>query len=139
MSPRTLTAVLAVCAVVTAIGGSGAQAATGFQSFTAGNGRVLCNLVGREAPPKQKQLVCWLPSTGESVALIPVGGRPQSHQRDGLRGVNQPAPPLKKGKRWTVTYAGKRLLLCAGKSTGVACNNGRGHGFLLDAQGITTY
>jgi hypothetical protein len=139
MSARTLAAVLAVSATVTAIGGVQAQAATGFQSFTAGNGRVLCNLVGREAPPKQKQLVCWRPATGESVALIPVGGRPQSHLRDALRGVHQPAPPLKKGKRWIVTYAGKRLLLCAGRATGVACNNQRGHGFLLDSQGITTY
>jgi hypothetical protein len=138
MSARTLGAILAVSAVVTAMGGAEAQA-VGFQSFTAGNGRVLCNLVGREAPPAQKQLVCWRPSTGESVSLIPIGGRPQPHLRDTLRGVTQPAPPLAKGKRWTVSYSGARLLLCAGKATGVACNNQRGHGFLFDAQGITTY
>jgi hypothetical protein len=138
MSARTLAALVAVSAAVAAAGGAQAQAA-GFQSFTAGNGRVLCNLVGREAPPKQKQLVCWLPKTGESVSLIPVGGRPEAHVREMLRGVTQPAPPLRAGKRWIVSYAGSRLLLCAGKKTGVACNNQHGHGFLLDASGITTY
>jgi hypothetical protein len=139
MSARTLAALVAVSAAVAAAGGAQAQADAGFQSFTAGNGRVLCNLVGREAPPTQKQLVCWFPRTGESVSLIPVGGRPQAHVRLVLRGVTQPAPPLHTGKRWTVSYAGARLLLCAGKKTGVACNNQHGHGFLLDAHGITTY
>jgi hypothetical protein len=139
MTVRTLAGILAVSAAVSAFAGAQAQAAAGFQSFTAGNGRVLCNLVGREAPPRQKQLVCWLPKTGDSVSLIPVGGRPHSHVRATLRGVTQPAPPLRAGKRWTVSYAGSRLLLCSGKPTGVACNNQRGHGFLLDAQGITTY
>lgn len=138
MSARTLVAVLAVSAAVTAVAGAPAQAG-GFQSFTAGKGRVLCNLIGREAPPKQKQLVCWLPKTGESIALGSASGRPQTHLRVTLRGVTQPAPPLASGKRWTVSYAGTRLLLCAGKATGVACNNHRGHGFLFDSHGITTY
>jgi hypothetical protein len=142
MSTRTLAAVLAVSAAVAATGGAQAYAqgqALGFQSFTAGNGRVLCNLVGREAPMRQKQLVCWLPATGASVSLVPSGGRPQPRLREALRGVRQPAPPLRSGKRWIVNYAGSKLLLCAGKATGVACNNARGHGFLLTAQGITTY
>jgi hypothetical protein len=138
MSARTLVAALAVSAAVTAVAGTPAQA-VGFQSFTAGKGRVLCNLIGREAPPTQKQLVCWIPKTGESVSLGPAGGRPQTHLRETLRGVTQPAPPLATGKRWTVSYAGARLLLCAGKATGVACNNQRGHGFLFDSHGITTY
>jgi hypothetical protein len=138
MSARTLVAALAVSATVAAAVGAPAQA-VGFQSFTAGKGRVVCNLIGREAPPSQKQLVCWLPKTGESVSLGPAGGRPQAHLRLPLRGVTQPAPPLATGKRWIVSYAGARLLLCAGKATGVACNNQRGHGFLFDSHGITTY
>jgi hypothetical protein len=138
MNARALVAVLALSATAAAAAGPPAQAA-GFQSFTAGKGRVLCNLIGREAPPSQKELVCWLPKTGESVSLGPAGGRPQAHVRVTLRGVTQPAPPLAKGKRWTVSYAGTRLLLCAGKATGVACNNQRGHGFLFDSNGIATY
>ena len=138
MSARTLVAVLVASAAVTSVAGTPAQA-VGFQSFTAGKGRVLCNLIGREAPPPQKQLVCWLPKTGESVSLGAADGRPQTHLRVTLRGVTQPAPPLAAGKRWTVSYAGSRLLLCAGKATGVACNNQRGHGFLFDSHGITTY
>ena len=51
MSARTLAALVAVSAAVAAAGAAQAQADAGFQSFTAGNGRVLCNLVGREAPP----------------------------------------------------------------------------------------
>ena len=138
MSARTLVAVLAVSATVATVVGAPAQAA-GFQSFTAGKGRVLCNLIGREAPPTQKQLVCWLPKTGEMVSLGRSGGRPRAHLRLTLRGISQPAPPLATGKRWIVSYAGTRLLLCAGKATGVACNNQRGHGFLFDSHGITTY
>jgi hypothetical protein len=138
MRTRSLVAVLAVSAAATAVAGTPAQAA-GFQSFTAGKGRVLCNLIGREAPPPQKQLVCWLPKTGQSVSLGAADGRPKTHLEVTLRGVMQPAPPLASGKRWTVNYAGTRLLLCAGKTTGVACNNQRGHGFLFDSHGITTY
>jgi hypothetical protein len=139
MNARRLVMAVAASAAIAATGGSSAQA-LGFQSFSAGHGRVLCNLVGREAPARQKQLLCWLPATGASVSLIPSGGRPKSVLREALRGVQQTsAPVLRSGRRWTVNYAGSKLLLCAGKATGVACNNARGHGFLLDAHGITTY
>jgi hypothetical protein len=141
-APRTrftrLVTVVAVSASFTAIGGSTARALD-FQSFTAGHGRVLCNLLGREAPASQKQLLCWVPATGASVSLVPSGGRPRSRLRVTLRGMYQPAPPLGSGRRWVVNYAGSKLLLCAGKPTGVACNNANGHGFLLDARGIATY
>jgi hypothetical protein len=142
MSARKLAAALAVSAAVAATGGAQADAhgqALGFQSFTAGNGRVLCNLLGREASARQTQLVCWLPATGSSVSLVAAGGRPKSTVSETLRGARQPAPSLRPGKQWVVNYAGAKLLLCAGKATGVACNNGRGHGFLFDAHGITTY
>jgi hypothetical protein len=138
MKARRLVTLVAVSAAVVATGGTTAQALD-FQSFSAGNGRVLCNLVGREAPARQKQLLCWIPATGASVSLVPSGGRPRSLVRATLRGMHQPAPPLRSGRRWIVNYAGSKLLLCAGKATGVACNNAHGHGFLLDARGITTY
>jgi hypothetical protein len=142
MSARRFAVALTVSAVVAAVAGAQADAhsgALGFQSFTAGKGRVLCNLVGREAPVRQKQLLCWVPATGASISLIPSGGRPHSVQRESLRGMRQPAPPLKVGTRWTLRYAGSKMLLCSGKATGVACNNAKGHGFLLDAHGVTTY
>jgi hypothetical protein len=142
MSIRRFAVALACSTVVVAAGGAQADAhrgALGFQSFTAGNGHVLCNLLGREAPARQKQLVCWLPRTGASVSLVASGGRPKPRVQRALIGVTQSAPPLASGKRWTVNYAGAKLLLCAGKPTGVACNNAKGHGFLLTDQGITTY
>jgi hypothetical protein len=139
MSSRRLAAVI-VAVVVSVCTAEGATAqALGFQSFTAGDGRVLCNLVGREAPAAQKQLLCWRPATGASVSLFPAGGRPLSHLRVTLRGVRQPAPPLRSGRSWSVSYAGSRLLFCAGQATGVACRNERGHGFVLDAGGLVTY
>jgi hypothetical protein len=138
MRARRLAVVLAVSAAVAASGGGQAQA-QGFQSFTAGNGRVLCNLVGREAAARQKQLLCWFPATGASVSLIAGGGRPTSRVREELRGVHQPAPPLHTGRSWRFTYAGSSLLRCSGQATGVACNNQGGHGFRLGASGIVTF
>jgi hypothetical protein len=134
MSARTLAAALAIAALL----GGDAQA-QGFQSFTAGKGSVLCNLVGREAAARQKQLLCWFPATGASVSLTAAGGRPRSRVRGALRGVQQPAPPLAAGRKWRFSYAGSSLLRCSGQATGVSCNNQGGHGFRLAAGGIVTY
>jgi hypothetical protein len=135
---RNAAVIVAVVASICLAEGPTAQA-LGFQSFTAGDGGVLCNLVGREAPAAQKQLLCWRPATGASVSLFPAGGRPQGHLRVTLRGVHQPAPPLRSGRSWSVGYAGSRLLYCAGQATGVACRNERGHGFVFGARGLVTY